>query len=189
YDYDDTSSPLAVHDIAPSALSERRTMRPQARPEMVGASTKKLALTGSAQTTTLAIKEPSGPTKVRGKAGKAPTLGKTYLQIENVVSKQSHATYEVYVDLPGKPDATAYQEHYGGAMDVFGVRHASTRSDKHSGSGLSFSLDITQLEERLRAKGAWDEKNIRVTFSPRGPGGEASQRIPEHEAIKIGRVS
>jgi tyrosinase len=116
-------------------------------------------------------------------------LGKTYLHIENVVSKQSHATYEVYVNLPEKPDAAAYQEHYAGAMHLFGVRHASRRSEQHAGSGLNFSLDITELARALRAKNAWDDKKIRVTFAPRGAAGEPGRAIPEHDPIKIGRVS
>jgi len=164
-------------------------MTPQPRSEMVGASSRKVTLTGSAQTTTFTIQEPSGPAKARGKAALAPLLGKTYLHIENVVSKQSHATYEVYVNLPEKPDAAAYQEHYAGAMHLFGVRHASRRSEQHAGSGLNFSLDITELARALRAKNAWDDKKIRVTFAPRGAAGEPGRAIPEHDPIKIGRVS
>jgi tyrosinase len=192
YDYQDTSHVLAhaaPAKAAAMAAGKERTMKPQARSEMVGASSKKVTLTGSSQTTTFAIQEPSGPAKARGKAAKAPLSGKTYLYIENVVSKESHATYEVYVDLPEKPDAAAYQEHYAGAMQLFGVRHASTRSKQHAGSGLNFSLDITKLAETLKAKNAWDDKNVRVTFVPRGPAGEANQAIPEHDPIKIGRVS
>jgi hypothetical protein len=165
------------------------TFQPPA--EMVGASSKKVTLTGSPQTTTVAIQEPSGPAKVRGKAAKAPApaLGKTYLQIENVVSKKSHATYEVYVNLPEKADPAEYQEHYAGALHLFGVRHASTRSAQHAGSGLNFSLEITELADALKAKNTWDEKNVRVTFVPRGEGGEVHRAIPEHDPIKIGRVS
>ena len=44
YDYDVTSSPLAAHAKAAVAASERRTMRPQPRSEMVGASSRKLTL-------------------------------------------------------------------------------------------------------------------------------------------------
>jgi len=189
YDYEDTSNPLAAPAKAAMAASKERIMTAPPRSEMVGASSKKVALTGSAQTTSFAIQAASGPAKARGKAAKAPAAGKTYLKIENVVSKQSHATYEVYINLPEKPDAASYEEHYAGAMHLFGVRHASTRSKQHAGSGLSFSLDITELEAVLRAKNAWDDKNIRVTFLPRGAEGEATGAIPEHDPIKIGRVS
>src|SRR5882757_3996331 len=187
YDYDDTSSPLAIH--ATAAATERKVMKPQPRPEMVGASSKKIALTGSALTTAFKIRQPSGPARVRGEAAMAAVSARTYLHIENVISKQSHTTYEVYVNLPERPDPAAYQEHYAGAMHLFGVRHASKRSSEHSGSGLSFSLDITDLEAALRAKNAWDDKNIRVTFSPRGPEGEVNRAVAKDDPIKIGRVS
>ena len=161
--------------------------------EMVGASSKKLTLTGSAQSTTFTIQEPKGPAKARGKAkaakaAKAAPLGKIYLHIENVVSKQSHATYEVYVDLPENPDEAAYQSHYAGTMHLFGVRHASRRSAQHAGSGLNFSMDITELVESLKEKNAWDENNVRVTFAPRAKEGEAHAAIAEHDPIKIGSV-
>jgi tyrosinase len=190
YDYDSTVHSPAVSFRAAPAAGKERAMKSQPRSEMVGASAKKVTLTGSAQSTTFAIQEPSGPAKVRGKAAMAPPLaGKTYLSIENVVSKVSHATYQVYVNLPAKPNPAAYEEHFAGEMHLFGVRHASTRSAQHAGTGLSFSLDITDLEEKLKAKDAWDDKNVQVTFVPRGAGGAVSRAIPEHDPIKIGRVS
>jgi hypothetical protein len=64
------------------------------------------------------------------------------------VSKKSHATYEVYVNLPEKPSAEDYKEHYAGAMFLFGVVRASTRSARHAGNGLHFSFDITDLVNR-----------------------------------------
>jgi tyrosinase len=188
YDYADTGSPLALHARAAFAAGARGIMRPQLRSEMVGASGKKVSLTGSAQTTTFNLQEPSGPAKARGKAALAPLAGKVYLQIENVVSKKSHATYEVYVNLPEKPDSADYQQHYAGSMHLFGVRHASRRSAEHAGNGLSFSLDITDLTENLKAKNAWDDKKVRVTFAPRSEGGEAKRIISAHDPIKIGRV-
>jgi tyrosinase len=191
YDCEDTKKPLATKGKAPVAGAGRGMMPSRPPAEMVGANSKRITLTGSPQTTTVAIQEPSGPAKVRGKTAKtlAPALGKTYLQIENVVSKKSQATYEVYVNLPEKADPAEYQDHYAGALHLFGVRQASTRSAQHAGNGLNFSLELTELADALKAKNAWDEKNVRVTFVPRGEGGEARRTIAEHDPIKIGRVS
>ncbi len=191
YDYEDTKNPLATKAKAAVAGAMRGIMTFQPRAEMVGASSRKVTLTGSPQTTTVAIREPSGPAKGRTKAARAPVpaLGQTYLQIENVVSKKSHATYEVYVNLPEKANSAESQKHYAGALHLFGVRHASKKSAEHAGSGLNFSLDITELADALKAKNAWDEKNVRVTFVPRGESGEARRAIPEHDPIRIGRVS
>jgi tyrosinase len=197
YDYEDTGSPVAkpkpAERAAAAAIST--SMTPE-RPEMIGASAKKITLTGSPQSAAIAIQPPTGPAKARAAkggpkalkaaAGSAPQ-GKTYLHIENVVSKKSHATYEVYVDLPENPDAAAYEEHHVGAMHLFGVVRASTRSARSAGNGLTFSMDITGLVEALKEKNAWDEKNVRVTFLPRA-GAEGQGAPAEHDPIKIGRI-
>jgi len=189
YDYDDTSDPRPPHISAAIAPASRTIMKPQAIPEMIGATTKKIALTGSAHSTSFKIIAPSGPAKARARAAAAPPLGKTFLQIEQVTSKESHTTYEVFLNLPERPDAAVYREHRAGALHLFGVRHASRRSAEHSGTGLSFSLDITRLEAALKATGDWDDKSIRVTFLPRGPEGEVDTSVAKHDPIKIGRVS
>ena len=152
---------------------------------MVGASNKAVTLTGSAQTADFVLQPPSGPARLTAESPAA----KTYLNIENVTSEKSHATYEVYVNLPDHPDATAYKEHYAGVMPLFGVVQASTPSDRHPGSGLNFSLDITKLVNRLKARNAWDEKNIRVTFAPRRVEDDTRAAIPaRHPPIRVGRI-
>jgi tyrosinase len=189
YDYDDAIQPIAAAAASRAATGQEEIMKSQPRSEMVGASRAKIALTGSAQTTTFTIAQPSGPAKARVEAAKAPSSGKVYLVIENVKSKESHATYGVYVDLPTKPSASDYEQHYAGAMHLFGVRHASKRSKQHAGNGLTFSLDITNLVGILVAKKEWDDKNVRVSFVPRGSSGEAINAIAKHDPIQIGRVS
>jgi tyrosinase len=183
YDYEDTSNPLALPLMESFADRRSITMKP-GLPEMIGASDKPVTLTGSPQTTAFALQLPSGPALLS-----AAAPAKTHLKIENVVSEKSHATYEVYVNLPNNPDAAAYKEHYAGAMHLFGVIRASARSDRHSGNGLSFSLDITQLVNRLKAINAWDDQNIRVTFVPRSTGGTARAAMAGHDPIRVGRVS
>jgi tyrosinase len=189
YDYDDAIHPVAAVAARRAAAGQEEIMKTQPRSEMVGASRTKIALTGSKQTAAFTIAQPSGPAKARAEAAKAPSLGEMYLVIENVKSKESHATYGVYVDLPAKPDTSDYEQHYAGAMHLFGVRHASKRSKQHAGNGLTFSLDITNLVGILVAKKQWDDKNVRVSFVPRGSSGEAINAIAKHDPIQIGRVS
>jgi tyrosinase len=187
YDYDvPAHAELAVRA---AAATGKVTAMKTAQPEMVGGSKKKVTLTGTAQTTAFAIQEPTGPARARAKAEKAAPAGKTYLVIEHVTSKQSHETYQVYVNLPENADAASLRDHYAGAMHLFGVRHASRRSKDSDGNGLSFSLDITRLVERLKAENAWDAKRVRVTFAPRDEAGEASRAVKEHAPIQIGSVS
>jgi tyrosinase len=184
YDYDDTSNPLASSLMETLAATRSISMKPRI-PEMIGASDKPVTLTGSPEATAFVLQPPSGPALLSGPAA-AP---KTYLKIENVVSEKSHATYEVYVNLPDNADAAAYKEHYAGAMPLFGVIQASATSDRHAGNGLGFSLDITQLVNRLKARNAWDDQNIRVTFVPRSTGGTARAAVAGHAPIRVGRVS
>jgi tyrosinase len=189
YDYEDTSNPLALAAPAALATARRKTMAPRPRPEMLGASGKKVKLTGSPQAMAFAIQPPTGPAKKALATTAAAAPGKTYLHIENVVSKKSKATYEVYVNLPENADPAEHKEHYAGAMHLFGVVQASKKSESHAGNGLQFNLNITNLVDRLRAKNAWDDKNVRVTFVPRGEGGEAHGAIAEHDPIQVGRIS
>jgi tyrosinase len=185
YEYEDTSNPFAP-SVTESLLAARSTKMKPGPPEMVGASDKAVTLTGSAQTTAFVLQPPSGPARLAAE----PQAARTYLSIENVTSEKSHATYDVYVNLPDHPDAAAYKEHHAGALPMFGVVQASTPSERHPGDGLNFSLDITKLVNRLKARNAWDEKNIRVTFAPRGAGDKTQTALPvRHQPIRVGRVS
>ena len=162
------------------------------RLEMVGSATQPITLTGTAQTMSVGLHAPSGPAAVAAgpAAAVAPAKsGKTYLHIENVASDQSHATYEVYVNLPPGADPAANKDHYAGMMPLFGVLQASQQTDRHAGNGLGFSMDITRLVDRLKAKNAWDDKSVNVTFVPRRTGGTADAAGPGHHPIRVGRVS
>src|SRR5579871_523086 len=196
YVYQDTSSPMAKAPAA--ALAAIATMSKNIasqRPKMVGAK-KNLTLTGSPQSAAISIQPLAAPPKAKAakaKAGKvaaavAPPapLGRTYLHVENVTSKKANITYEVYVNLPEKPNAATYEEHYAGTMHLFGVVRASARSARSAGNGLSFSIDISELIDRLKQINNWDEKNVRVTLLPRA-GTEGP--IGKHDPIKIGRIS
>ena len=162
--------------------------------EMVGAATQPVTLTGSAQTASVAIQPPTGPAAAlpdAAAAATAPAAGKTYLHIDNVSSDKTNATYEVYVNLPPGADPASNQDHYAGTMHLFGVRQASRASDRHAGNGLGFSLDITGLIDKLKAKNAWDGRNVHVTFVQRrtGPAAAAAAPVREHRPIHVGRVS
>ena len=59
-----------------------------------------------------------------------------------------------------------------------------------SGTGVHFSLDITRLIDRLKARNAWSNEELRVSFVPRAPHGAALESVaPVHAPIRIGRVS
>jgi tyrosinase len=190
YDYEDVKSPLAKKATVLGAGARRAVMAARPRAEMVGATSKKVTLTGAPQTTAVPIQAAPRLAARRRAAAAAPAEpARTYLQIENVVSKSAHTTYEVYVNLPDDAKAAEREGHYAGALHLFGVRHASARSGQHGGTGLTFSLDITDLADALREKNAWDEQNVRVTFVPRAEGSPTRGAVAEHDPIRIGRIS
>ncbi|MGA7413884.1 MAG: tyrosinase family protein [Bryobacteraceae bacterium] len=194
YDYEDTSDPLAPH-VAPmeaSVPTRSLVVPPQAIPEMVGASEAALTLTGSVQTMTFPIAEPTGPAAPEAMTVGAPAAPprKSYLNIEHVTGEKARTTYDVYVNLPDNPDAAAYKDHYAGPIAMFGVSQASVPSERHPGTGVHYSLDITRLIDRLKARNAWNDEELRVAFVPRGPQGAALESVaPVHEPIRVGRVS
>ncbi len=189
YDYEDTTNPMAAAPggslLTSLTASRRITMKPGPS-EMIGANDTPMTLTGAAQSTTFALQAPAGPSLTSAALPAAPAT--THLSIENVVSTKSNATYEAFVNLPANPDEAAYKEHYAGVLHLFGVTQASTQSDRHAANGLSFSLDITKLVSRLKARSAWDDGNIRVTLVPRSARGAGLANLAVHDPIHIGRV-
>ena len=92
---------------------------------------------------------------------------KVYLKVENVMGKELTApNYLVHVDLPPGADPTEYEDRRAGQVPMFGVREATEGDEEHSGSGLTFSFDITSVVQRLRETGEWDPERLRVTFTP-----------------------
>ena len=63
---------------------------------------------------------------------------------------------------------------------MFGVAEASQAGPTHSGSGLHYVLEITDLLSRLASEPGWDPENLRVSFVPRK--GSKSQ-------VHVGRIS
>jgi hypothetical protein len=66
---------------------------------------------------------------------------------------------------------------------MFGVPEASESDEEHSGSGSTFSFDITGVVQRLQEAGDWDPRRLRVTFAP--------ARVDAERAgdVSAGRVS
>jgi tyrosinase len=171
YTYEDTSDPLeAVAEIAKAPMAE------QPVPEMVGATEKPIKISKGGATTTLAISEPKGPAH----AEMAVSMRRrVYLNIENVTGAGA-ANYRVYVNLPDKADPKQHREYLAGVLPTFGVREASRKDEKHAGSGLHVTLEITDLVQRLSERDAWDPKSLKVSFVPRKEGAAD---------IQVGRVS
>jgi tyrosinase len=152
-------------------------------PEMVSASDDRVPLAATPTEVEVAGGAPSGPALMaEGTEGAQPR--RVYLKVENVRGKElAAASYLVYVNLPPGEDPTNHEDRRVGQVTMFGVREASKGDEEHSGSGLTFSFDITPLVQRLQATGEWDAERVRVSFHPVLPAPE------QGEDVSVGRVS
>ena len=195
YQYDDVSDPLPAAPgrapVSPAGIA-MEPPPPHHLPEMVGATDTEVALEGQATTTRLAVTQPTGPARTLLGAGPQPPR-RVYLNIENITGTGAPTTYAVYVNLPAGANPQQHQDRYAGLLPMFGVAEASRSDGTHPGSGLHYSLEISDIIRTLEASNDWDPANIRVTFVP----DEMEPDAPEPgtvglvapQRIRVGRVS
>ncbi len=173
---------IAAAESAVGSPSEEERMPEDLVPEMVGASEEGVPLAATSTEVEVAVEAPSGPAFAAATESAQPR--KVYLKVENVKGEELAASsYLVHVDLPPGADPGEYEDRRAGKVSMFGVLEASQSDDEHSGSGLTFSFDITGVAERLQESGEWDPEHLRVTFTPV----RASEEQPGN--VRAGRVS
>ncbi len=185
YKYEDESDPIVgAVDLIPRilAVGERHI------PEMVGATSKPVTLSGKSASTQFAVSAPSGPARVLDVGGAPP---KIYLNLENVTGPVHHTSYSVYLNLPPESDPAKRPDLLVGSMSTFGIAAASRSDEKHAGSGLRYAYEVGHIVRQLEAKGDWDPKNVRVTFVPDydAPAKKRGAAAPPTGTVKVGRVS
>ena len=187
YHYTDESPKVLEPAIAAAASaagspSEEERMPEDVIPEMVGASEEGVPLAATSTEVEVAVEAPSGPAFAAAAERARPR--KVYLKVENVRGEELAASgYLFYVDLPPGADPAEYEDRRAGKVSMFGVLEASQSDEEHSGSGLTFSFDITGVVERLQEAGEWDPEHLRVTFTPV----RAAEEQPGN--VSAGRVS
>jgi len=179
YQYSRVSLPAPSRRVPASRtegpeVAQEESLMPEDRfPEMVGASEERVALTSGTTEVGVKIDRPTGPALEGLGESESVQPRKVYLKVENVKGRELSApSYRVYVNLPPgadpAADPAAYEDRRAGKVSMFGVVEASDGNEEHSGSGLTFSFDITGLAQRLQAAGDWDPEHLRVTFTPTG---------------------
>lgn len=121
----------------------------------------------------------------RGALIQPPSQSARYILQFSGVDAGPGAYYEIYVNLPA--NATNPQPaspHYAGILSPFGRPHHTEARP------LTMRLDVTQAVNRLRADKLVDPSaNLRLTFVPRGPQGQAGALAPPSEMrMRIGGV-
>lgn len=159
--------------------------------EMVGATDESTTLQGQAVTRRVELREATGPALATAAAA-AEEPARIHLTIENIQGRVP-VPHRVYVNLPEGADPADHPERLAGTLSMFGLPEASGADPEHPGSGLTYSLDVTKLVERLGDE--WSPDELRVTLVPEPPaGGEAGAALAtaaaeEAPPIEIGRIS
>lgn len=107
---------------------------------------------------------------------------RVFLNLENVRGKADASAFQVYVGVPDDEDVEAHPERLAGSVAPFGMRRASDPDDEHSGQGLTFVLDITDIVDALRADGSFDVDDLPVRIVP-------MHDLADEAAVDIGRIS
>ncbi len=163
-------------------------MGEQPIPEMVGATVEPTSLEGQPAVAHLVVHEPTGPARTAAAAGLPPRV---YLNAENITGSGGPTSYAVYLNLPPGEDPEQHPDRYAGLLPMFGVREASQVDRAHPGSGLRYSLDVTNVDRTLEARNDWDPNDLRVTFVPDDEPGAPDRSLAAAVVppILVGRVS
>ena len=105
-----------------------------------------------------------------------------YLALESVRGSAPSPLLEVYVNLPEGVDPQLHPECHAGSLTLFGLNVASRPDGGHAGNGLGYTIDITDLAQRLTDAGDFDPNHLRVTLVP-------GEQISEAKPVTVDRIS
>ena len=89
----------------------------------------------------------------------------------------------MYLGLPqGAQDDVTRQAHHVGGVSLFGLRQATNPDGPHGGSGITVTLEVTEIVDRLHLGDGLDGQAINVDILP-------VETIPETADVRIGRIS
>jgi len=201
YTYDDLVAPAPPTNLTGTILAARlKTLgsstaairvkegvsvsNASARMELVGASEQPLRIERLGAATSVRL-DPVVVSKVSESLNTAAeTLApdRIFLNLENIRGAHDAVALNVYVNLPEGSDPSDHPELLAGSVGLFGMRRASLADGQHAGTGLSFTLEITRIVDKLHADQQLKTGSIRVTIVP-------YRELPGQAQVTIGRVS
>ncbi len=107
---------------------------------------------------------------------------RVFLNLENVRGTSDAAAFRVYVGVPADQNPADHPELLAGSIAPFGLRKASASDEEHSGQGLTFVLEITDIVDRLHLSNSFDVDHLPVRIVPVHP-------IADEAPITVGRIS
>ena len=155
-----------------------------AEEELVGANEGALPIKGASAATTVKL-APQVRAKITASFA-APSAAappdRVYLYLENVRGTQDAVSLNVYINLPEGSNPLGHPELLAGNVALFGLRRASRTDKGHSGDGLDFNLEITNIVDTLHLRNEISTDSIQVTILPQPP-------VPVSGEVTVGRVS
>lgn len=179
---------LARFGIDAGAARSVTTMEGRTMAELIGASTTGIALSGATTQARVALDPPGAARVQQGFArlanaaeGAAALPDRVFLALENIRGARDATVLDVYVNLPAGADPAAHPEHRAGAIGLFGLAASSDAAGAHGGSGLTETLEITAIVDRLMAAGRFDAGTVDVLLVARGG-------LEPDDAVSVGRI-
>jgi tyrosinase len=149
---------------APTPAAARMSESIKNDPELIGALSAPLTLTGDAAQVAVEIDARAAASALTRLATTAPRI---LLEIHEVQAERHPGTvYGVYVNLPSGASAAEEVTAHVGNLSFFGVERARQPSGDEPAHGLSLTFDITALAQAQRAGGRWNDQAVSVTFKP-----------------------
>jgi tyrosinase len=196
YAYDDVSPPSVAPQVVARlerlgvgrtrAVDLSKAMADSKNVELLGANSGSLRLTGKEAQTSVTLESTvrrKVTSSLRSPGAEAATVpDRVFLNLENVRGVNDATAFSVYINVPAGEDPAKHPELKAGSVALFGVRKASQKDDKHSGDGLTFVLEITDIVDRLHLTGDLNADKLHVRLVPRN-------EVPDEAQISIGRVS
>jgi tyrosinase len=106
---------------------------------------------------------------------------RVFLALENITSATDVGVFHVYVNLPKGADPEQHPENLAGVVSLFGAREASRPGGPHAGSGLTQTLEITDIVDAMHLAGDLNTQQIDVKFVPQTP-------ISDNNKVDVGRM-
>lgn len=163
-------------------------------PRIVGAAEHPVKLVGATEHVPVAIDTRAHQEALAAQGVTEPQ--RILLHLDDIEAEENPGSvYGVYVNLPENADEQQLASHHVGNLSFFGIEQAREPRRDEPPHGVRSSMDITDVAQRLRAQGEWDDAHLRVTLRPLGllapEGSDDAPPTPTHEdlPVSVGRVS
>lgn len=178
YRYDDVSDPLPA---APGGFAVPPDPMATSKSKLVGATDKPFEIGPTPHRAVVATHTAHSVTDAQAAPAGFAARRRVFVQFEHLTSDTGAAPYDIYLGVPEGEDPRAHPDKRIGRLPLFGLVEASSKEGPHAGSGLTYSLEITDRIDGLRQSPAWNPDRLPVLFVP-------VQSSPDAR-VRVGRVS